>query len=304
MYDVKVIADSVAPHGSRLITLQITFPRFILAEVNTHRQLSRNSASSRAIPPEKMIERAQNEPFVPETFNRRVKGMGVGEALVNSDQEKARRAWLNARDHAVANALVLLDLDCDKSRINRLLEPFLWHTALITATEWSNFFALRDHPDAQPELQIIARMMRTVMDESDPERLAYGDWHLPYVSDDERVDIDDEVGRDPEYKIGIEERWAHVSAGRCFTVSYDRLDEIMSEDPDTSYGRSKGGAARGHWSPLEHPAVATKPFFGERADSIEDWHGNFRGWRSLRKFYPEESDFQIVRDRIAAAADG
>jgi hypothetical protein len=82
MYDVKVLADSIyglsSGQTARITTMQVTFPRFILAEINTHRAFSRNSASSRAIPTEKIIEQVVTNPFIPETFNRRVKGMGVG----------------------------------------------------------------------------------------------------------------------------------------------------------------------------------------------------------------------------------
>lgn len=290
-YEATILADSVAPHGVRLTTFKATFPRFILAEVNTHRMLSRNSASSRAIPPEKMITRVIENPFVPETFNARVKGMGVGETLAEQDQKTCMDAWLYARDKAVWAAQVLNDTGVDKSRINRLLEPWLWHTAIITATEWSNFFALRDHPAAQPEFQKLARMMREALEESTPQELAYGQWHLPLVSVNELA----EAREDDDF--GHQEKWAKVSAGRCFKVSYDIVTE--DEDPEKSVGRTDSGKDKGHWSPLEHPAMAAKPFFGKSCDSIEDFYGNFRGWRQLRKFYPGEQDYQILIDAEA-----
>lgn len=286
-YEVRIVADSIGEHGKRLTTMVVVFPRFILAEVNTHRMLSRNSASSRAIPPERMIERVQLDPFVPETFNRRVKGMGVGEALERSDHDRARETWLNARDKAVAAALALMELDCDKSRINRLLEPFLWHTALISATEWSNFFALRDHPAAQPEFQIIARMMREAMEASTPAELDYGDWHLPFV---------DQIGK--PWDDSSTNYWPMVSAGRCFVVSYDRLDSIMAEDDEVSYARAKSGSSMGHWSPLEHPACCMMPSHGHKFGVVadEDRYANFIGWRQLRGIMPGEHDFQKLLD--------
>lgn len=135
-YAVNILADSVSPDGVRLTTLEVTFPRFILAEVNTHRMFSRNSASSRAIPPEKQIERVMEHPFIPETFNTRVKGMGVGDALVGQDAAAAEETWLTARDNAVGAAEGLIALDCDKSRIDlaandaRARSPVSRHTAL------------------------------------------------------------------------------------------------------------------------------------------------------------------------------
>ncbi len=276
-YEVKILADSIAPHGVRLTTLQVTFPRFILAEVNTHRMLSRNSASSRAIPPEKQIARVKENPFVPETFNKRVKGMGVGEAI--KDQEAARSHWLIARDSAVIAAEALCTFDCDKSRINRLLEPFMWHTAILSGTEWSNFFALRDHPDAQPEFQIIARMMREEMDANEPQYINFNQWHLPLVSLKEREDWQRQTGSgDEEWNF-----WVDVSAGRCARVSYDTQDNY--EEPEKSVARAVRLATSGHLSPFEHPAF---PY------STQHFVANFRGWEQARHRIPNEENFAEV----------
>jgi hypothetical protein len=175
----EILADSISPAGVRLTTLLCEYPRFIHSELMTHRVFSRNAASSRAIPPEKQIQRIIDDPFVP-VFGSRVAGMGEGE-LDDLSQDAARRTWLLARDSAVDYAKVLNKLGTDKSRINRLLEPFSWITVIITATEWSNFFALRDHPAAQGEFQQLARAMREAMDVHTPRELRHGQWHLPLV---------------------------------------------------------------------------------------------------------------------------
>jgi thymidylate synthase ThyX len=184
-YDVKVLADSISPDGVRLTTLQCRYPRFIHSEMLRHRVFSHSVASSRAIPTEKQIERVRENPFVPETFNKRVKGMGVGEALDPEAQQDARDAWLWAADHAAMIAEKLNAIGIDKSRANRLLEPFIWVDDIITATEWDNFFALRDHPAAQPEFQILAQIMRAALKTSEPRHVGYDSWHLPYVKDEE-----------------------------------------------------------------------------------------------------------------------
>lgn len=309
-YQAQVVADSVGPHGVRLTTIVVTFPRFILAELNTHRMLSRNSASSRAIPPELNIERVRTSPFVPEVFRQRVKGMGQGEELDPRAQERARQVWIAASIDACEHAEQLMrgDLNVSKAHVNRILEPFLWHTAIITATEWSNFFALRqpDNDDpvpdfdhgAQPEMQIIARMMRDAMRSSTPDEIDYGDWHLPFVDADERASssIPEESGL-TNTAASFGQYWANVSAGRCFTVSFDKLATIMNEYHLTSFQRSERGRGVGHWSPLEHPAMCAVPNHGKVFGiSGDDWSGNFLGWAQLRKHYPGENDFQTLLD--------
>ena len=145
MIQAKVIADSLSPRGDRLTTLEIVFPRYILAELNTHRVFSKNSASSRAIPFKKMIKEVENNPFIPYAFQRDHSGMQGTEYFTDEEEIKeAEAAWLKARDLAVSSARLLNDgLDISKQLANRLLEPFLYHKVLISATEWENFFNLR-----------------------------------------------------------------------------------------------------------------------------------------------------------------
>ncbi|MDT7784562.1 MAG: hypothetical protein QOF58_2981 [Pseudonocardiales bacterium] len=248
-YRAEVLADSAYEHPVtgellRVTTMLATFPRFILAEWNTHRMLSRNSNSSRAIPPERQIAAVRESPFVPATFNRRVKGMGVGEELPDRDAERARRAWLRAATTACIEAEYLLDMDVDKSRINRLLEPFLWHTAIFTATDWDNVWALRDAPTAQPEFQTIASLMRETMGASSPVLLAPGQWHLPGLTHNEWAET-----RRPE-TTQIEE-YKQVSAGRLAKwTSYGREYEYEG----ALFAQTRCGAliSSFHLSPLEH----------------------------------------------------
>lgn len=263
----KILADSIGHHGVRITTLEVTFPRPFLAELNTHCALSRNSASSRAIPPERIIEQVERHPYVPK-MNKRVKGMGVGEPLSGRDEIEAENAWLQARDDAVLAARKLLTIDVDKSRVNRLLEPFMWHTAIITATDWANFFAQRDHPAAQPEVQTLAAAMRVAMEMSVPEPLERGQWHLPMVSMD-------------EYTPDADRYWALVSAGRVARVSFD--NHWREEDPDVSHERAMRLVTSnpGHWSPTEHPAQCLA------LDYLRSH--KYRGWRPLRKLYPSEN---------------
>jgi hypothetical protein len=243
--------------------------------------LSRNSASSRAIPTEKMIERVRENPFVPATFNRRVKGMGVGEALDESQQEEARYQWLRARDDAVEAAEWFAWADTDKSRANRLLEPFMWHTAIISATEWDNFFALRDHPAAQPEFQIVARLMREELRLCIPVPVDYGEWHLPLVHEDEHQ------------FLGIE-ALKKISASRCARVSYDKHTD--TEPIAATLERADRLIQSGHLSPFEHVARPMgEPGLGYLKPS-EAFLGNFRGWVQYRKEIANEENFQKILD--------
>ncbi len=146
MIAAKIVADSVSAKGHRLTTMVVTFPRFILAELNTHRAFSRNSASSRAIPFQKMVKAVQENPFIPIAWQKDHKGMQGTEYLSTEYDhlgEHAWYAWLEARNQAVRIAKSINELGVTKQLCNRLLEPFMWHTAIISATDWSNFFKLR-----------------------------------------------------------------------------------------------------------------------------------------------------------------
>src|SRR5215469_16907494 len=185
-YSARVLLDSRSPAGVRLVTLEVTFPRFVLSEFNTHRVLSRNSASSRAIPTSKLIERVESDPVLPLAWGRNQKGMSASDVLTDEEEEDAKRIWLSARDAAVEHARKLMELKVHKQELNRVLEPFLWHTVIVTATEWDNFFTLRCAPNAQPEIRAAALKMREAMEGSKPSPVPYGEWHLPLVLDDER----------------------------------------------------------------------------------------------------------------------
>ncbi len=292
-FDAKVLADSFSPAGHRLTTLEATFPRFVLAEFNTHRVFSRNSASSRAIPIVKQLRRVLEDPYVPIEFGSNQPGMQAGPALAGAKREAAEQEWLAARDDAVRRVLGLVSdpalaadmpealarveeavrdkaqpaewLNVHKQVANRLLEPFMWHTVIVTATEWENFWNLRCHPDAQPEIRLTAERMRAAIDASEPAALDHGQWHLPLVGPDDREQV-----------ASIEDL-IKVSAGRCARVSY--LTHAGKRDLAADVQLHDRLLESGHMSPLEHPA---RPLSKAELEQSE-WCGNFRGWRSYRK---------------------
>lgn len=263
-----VLADSVSPLGIRLTTLQVCFPRFILAEVNTHRVLSRNFRSSRAVPVTKMIEEVRKTPFIPSQFTRNKPGMQGGEALSGRDLQWAEQAWRDAARAAADHAEMLAQAGVHKQYANRGLEPYLYVHGVISATEWDNFFALRCHPDAQPEFQELAQCIREAMAGSEPVVRSpigardelHSHWHLPYVTDAERA----------EHPFRILQ---FMSAARCAWVSYKPYDESEATDlqkVDRTVEKLLGTPM--HASPFEHQATPwpTQP------------KGNFTHWLQLR----------------------
>lgn len=210
MFEARVILDSISEDEKRLTTVVLTYPRFIHSEILTHRDRARNSASSRAIPWPTMMQRIVNEPVIPIVWGSEQKGMQTGVGVENA--EECERIWLEARDHAVASAQKLADLGVHKSLCNRLTEPWMWITVVMTSTEWKNFFRLRCHPDAEIHFQRIAGMLREALDESVPRKR----WvHLPFVVGYDAQD-EDFLWVDSDELL----QYKKVSAARCARVSY------------------------------------------------------------------------------------
>lgn len=286
-YAAKIIADSINPVGNRLTTFEITFPRIVLAEFNTHRLFSRNSASSRAIPVAKMLERVKTDPFLPIWWGKNQSGMQAAEELTDNDLEISCALWLDARDNAVGIVERMTEINLHKQIANRLLEPFLWHTAIVSSTDYGNFFAQRCHPDAQPEIRVIAEMMRDLYYAEIPRELRDGEWHLPYIDDEDRAWVE-RVGS------GSDDRGGHlqsVSVARCARVSYLTHDGKRDHDEDLKlFQRLTTG---GHWSPFEHVATASDA-------SISS--GNFVGFHQYRKsFYGEMRGYMPETKETAIA---
>ena len=256
-YEARVLLDSVGPNGVRLTTLEVTFPRFVLAEFNTHRQFSRNSSSSRAVPTARLIERAEGDPVVPLEWGRNKAGMSASDVLSDGEAADAMHVWLDARDDAVRHAKQLVELKVHKQELNRILEPFLWHTVIVTATEWQNFFELRCAPNAQPEIRAAAVAMRRAMEASRPMTVELRAWHTPLVQPDETV-------------LDVERR-KRISAARCARVSYLTHDGRREIEKDLQlYERLREDR---HLSPFEHVATPSPD---------RGFHANFRGWIQMR----------------------
>ncbi len=244
-YEAKIICDSTTG-VTRLTTFQVRYPRFIHSEVMTHRVFSRNASSSRAIPVQKQIDAAIMNPAMPIRFMKNQPGMQASVECNDEEEGAARKVWLEARDNAVNSARAMVRLDVHKQFANRLLEPFQWISVVITATDWDNFWALRCHPDAQPEFEYLASKMRRCYQESQPSMLGLGDWHLPYIRTNEWLDY------------GIIDL-CKISSARCARVSYlthDNKDPKPQEDI-ALFERLVAGEPK-HASPVEHQAVISE----------------------------------------------
>lgn len=259
----EIICDSMSPTGQRLTTFKLRFHRFILPEFNTHRQFSRNAASSRAIPVKKILEQVRLDPAMPVKWGKNQPGMSSSEELSDAEKEVCKQCWLNARDNAIATVRGLLDsVPLHKQVANRLLEPFMWSEVIMTVSnhpsQLENFFKLRrDGDNPQPEIKLLADLMKEAYDASTPQKLHFGDWHLPFIS---HTDLS---------KLGVTNA-IKTSVARCARVSYlnhDGSNSDLSKD-SALYESLK---QNGHFSPFEH-----------QAQPADGWWANFYGWKQLR----------------------
>lgn len=278
MIEVKIVADSVVTSSNsinlapRLTTFQLKYPRFIHAEFMTHRVFSRNASSSRAIPVSKNIEAVLKEPAEPVSWGKNKPGMQSEINLEDSEAEEAKRLWLEAGRLMASYAEKLNCLKLHKQVANRILEPWLHISVVMTTTDISNFFYLRDHKDADPTIRDLAAQMRLIYDSSCPTDLKYGEWHLPYVKEEEKS-----LDAAP---------W--LSAARCARVSYNNHDGTECNiDKDLDLARKL--AESKHMSPFEHQAIF-KNYLFDKVFSLAGNNRNFsKEWVQFRALV-ENSD--------------
>lgn len=299
-YSVRIVADSVDPADVRLTTFLVTYQRFIHSELMTHRDFSRNSASSRAIPARKLQQMVETDPAMPIFWGLERKGMQADEELPEDARSYAKALWLEARDKMLTVARRLSELGTvdpeweglglHKQLVNRLIEPWMKITVLITATRFDNFFHLRCHRAAMPEIQRLAVLMREAREKSSPVQMWNDDWHLPFIQpEDERSPVAGVLGM-PRGHEDRDHPLVRVSVGRCARLSYLTHDGVRSLDEDLALATRLEHADQptepGHWSPFEHQAVVlTHP----------SRPSNFHGlWIQNRKLYAREN---YTRDR-------
>lgn len=287
----KIIADSMAIASStRLVTMELSYHRYIHAEFMTHRVFSRNASSSRAIPTKTLLEQVRYDPMMPVYWGSNKPGMQAGDELEGDELLMAQTEWLEHAKRTVKAVEILDSLHVHKQIANRLLETFLPIKVVVTSTEWDNFFHLRNHPDAQPEIQELARTMHKAMAESTPKKLKHGQWHLPYLKDNEIESMDLDLAK-------------KASSARCARVSYlnhDKTECILSDDLDLfnmlatrPFDDGKGHILLAddpvHLSPLEHQAtpIGMGGDYNKQAithaSETSMWSGNLRNWIQYRQ---------------------
>jgi thymidylate synthase ThyX len=291
----KIILDSVsALTGDRLTTFELVYHRNIHSELKTHRMLSGNSSSTRAIPSAKMKEQCTAMPIY---YGKNKSGMQATEELEFHKKfacmeliEQHRLNTLNVTD-------ALAELGLHKQHVGRYNEPFQFMKTVVSATEFDNFFWLRNHEAADPLIHELAKVMQQCYEESSPVTLKSGEWHLPYVDmlSDRNYYI--ELDSNDYIKLSLDDA-IKVSAARCAAVSFRNTDYGVEKSKEV-YQRLVGDD-RKHASALEHPAKVMSrcqdPFNTDGWDNGVShvdkhgnlWSGNFQGFVQLRKTIPDE----------------
>jgi thymidylate synthase ThyX len=308
----RVVADSVSKGGKRITTFELEYHRFIHAELLTHRLFSRNAMSSRAVPIKKMIEQVRNNPATPIHWGKNQAGMQAENELDGLNLTSAKMSWERAAHKASVEAEHMNNYGAHKQIVNRLLEPFQMMKTVLTATEFDNFFWLRCHKDAQPEIKELADCMYKAMQESEPEVLKQDEWHTPYVQHER--DWDGELryvtgncdfGNDPETAL-------RVSASCCAQVSYRVLDDSLEKALDIYDKLVESKPV--HASPFEHQATpmevegswSSSYLWNYPVDGLGEighthmakdgsyWSGNLCGWIQHR---------QLIEDNVCNKYD-
>ena len=301
LISAKVIADSVCPQGVRMTTMEIEYPRFILAELNTHRMLSKNSASSRAIPVKAMHEFIKANPATPVSWGKNQPGMKANEDVGSTVALEAEQIWNRAKDDALHWADALAHkLAIHKQIANRITETWMTMKTVISGTEWNNFFHLRNHADAQPEIKALAEAMTVAYTTHLPVPLKPGQWHLPYITIAEYVPTGELQYLNNNFDpISLEEAKI-VSASCCAQVSYRKNDD--SFDKAKKIYDQLILSEPVHASPIEHQATPMdvdsmcrfepdtwQPGVTHVSANSDLWSGNLRGWIQYRKLIRNEA---------------
>lgn len=314
----EIVGDAISQNGNRITSFLLTYPRIIHSELMTHRVFSRNSASSRAIKFDKMVEAVENNPFIPIAWQKQHKGMQGSEYFEDfQDIEDLQQEWLFARTEAVNSAISMSSRGCTKQLANRLLEPFMWHTTLVTSTTYSNFFDLRcpayqtkeglkkswketgfdelalplerlqvNQGQGEIHIMALAEAMYDAYNESVPNKLEKGQWYIPFENRINQNKLSEHLqslnnGKFVFNEDTIQQAKIEVSVSMCARTSYT----VVGEEKDFTYEKQIA---------LHDRMINSKPFhaspFEHCAKNMEDSnsYGNFIGWKQYRQFIEQK----------------
>lgn len=295
MFSANIILHSKSHVGAEVVTFLLRYPRIIHAELMTHRVFTRNASSSRAVPVRKLISEVWNKHTraTPIFWGKNKAGMSAKEELTGFGLWTAQTLWGVAARFACIIAWLLVKANLHKQIANRVLEPFSHINVVVSATDFYNFFGLRLDADAQPEIQFLAQLMFAALEHSEPQLLKEGDWHLPFVSIDDRyacmhkavtgAEDPDQLALDIKTKRATE-LMVQVSTSRLGRTSYTSFEtgKRSTIEEDIKLYAKLVGSQPVHASPAEHVCRAD----GKRKDGR--WknprkHGNFVGFIQHRK---------------------
>lgn len=260
--EVKIIQDSISEIGNRITTFQLRYHRYIHAEVMTHRVFSRSASSSRAIPIKTIIGQVWNDPATPKHWGANIPGMQAKTELTGWKLIQAKILWNLASKISCILAYLLYKIGLHKQIGNRILEPFSFINVIITSTDFENFFELRVHVDAQPEIQELADKMQQAIKSSKPTVLVCDQWHLPYITETEKFTFSNDI-------------LLKMSTARCARVSYANHDGTTPNiEKDIDLHDKLVVSRPRHASPAEHQACPSLD---------NSFYKNFKGWIQYRQ---------------------
>jgi len=288
MIKANIIADSIY-QGKRITTFELEYPRFIHSEFLTHRMFSRNSASSRAIPVTTMLQQVAREPAMPIHWGMNKPGMQADEELTGEALAEAKLVWKDIAGLVSGCVKALHNLGLHKQVANRPLETFQTMKTIVTATEWANWYTLRKHKDADPNIHELARVMLEAHNRSIPQELKAGEWHLPYIHCER---LEGKMTYSTLDTLLTLDEARMVSASCCAQVSYRKNDDSL--DKAIAIFDKLINSRPQHASPIEHQATPLVMYIDTtwggswpKGITHEDrdgkyWSNNFQGWIQYR----------------------
>ena len=299
-FHIRIVAHSRGWLNEHLpvVTFYLVYPRFIHSEMMTHKDFSRSAASSRAIPVAKMLSQVWNNPAMPIHWGMNQKGMQAEHCFTGWKANFLKNLWQLCGRTVCIFVWVAMKMGLHKQTANRMLEPWQLMHVTLTTCKLANFFNLRIHKDAQPEICFLATAMKHAVDGSSPVRLNQGDWHLPWVEDEDYILAAQHL-KHLTTTDTVTDLLKKMSAARCARSSYANFDGERSIAGDLNTYAKLVESVPVHASPCEHQATPDELKYAPVVDThvvnagdnrigfVRQWsswrlHGNLTGYIQYR----------------------